>query len=625
MRLKRSPREIAARAKQELINLALFLRPTRLRMSGIPASPLPGLPDPKLVAAHLRQTSYAEDIRVLSSGIVSHRIPLFGRWIDTGPTVAWRRDYWSGRETGLQYFRRVPYLDPLKAGDHKVIWELNRHQHLVLLAQAALLENSAPSDELWKQLDGWIEANPFHRGINWASALEVAFRTLSWLWIYHLAGDRMPESLRRRFLETLYRHGRHLEINLSFYFSPNTHLLGEAVALHALGALFPAFPGAGRWAKLGSRIVERQIALQVRPDGGHFEQSTYYHVYALDMFLFHAVLAPVSDAYRATLTRMADYLNALSGPSRELPFLGDDDGGRFFHPFGKRAQFGRASLAVAAQFLGNSNWTYEREDLWPIASWWLGRTDGKAAGEHDSRYFPDTGIAVMTSGPHQVIVDAGPFGPWSAGHSHSDTLSLVVKSAEEEVLIDPGTYVYAAAIACRNAFRGSASHNTIRIDGLDQAKPGGMFGWMGRPEVRIHSWVTTPEFDRLDASCSYSGFRHRRCVHFVKAGVILLLDEIDGPAGEHEIEQFWHAGSEGGLRRLVLEMPAEKSEGWRSTVYGTKEAAPVACVRRRTLLPCRIGVGILLTEDSRLEMAADGSSIRFCWYRGGTEPVTIIL
>ena len=29
---------------------------------------------------------------------------------------------------------------------------------------------------------------------------------------------------------------------------------------------------------------------QVREDGGHFEQSSYYQVYALDMFLFDAVL-----------------------------------------------------------------------------------------------------------------------------------------------------------------------------------------------------------------------------------------------------------------------------------------------------------------------------------------------
>jgi hypothetical protein len=37
-----------------------------------------------------------------------------------------------------------------------------------------------------------LDANPFLRGINWASALEVAFRALSWAWIWTLAGPEMP-------------------------------------------------------------------------------------------------------------------------------------------------------------------------------------------------------------------------------------------------------------------------------------------------------------------------------------------------------------------------------------------------------------------------------------------------
>ena len=27
--------------------------------------------------------------------------------------------------------------------------------------------------------------------MNWASALEVAFRALSWIWVYRLVGDRL--------------------------------------------------------------------------------------------------------------------------------------------------------------------------------------------------------------------------------------------------------------------------------------------------------------------------------------------------------------------------------------------------------------------------------------------------
>ena len=50
---------------------------------------------------------------------------------------------------------------------------------------------------------------------------------------------------------------------------------------------------------------------------------------------------------------MADFLDTLMGP-RALPFLGDDDGGRWFHPYGRRDQFGRATLATCATLLNRT-------------------------------------------------------------------------------------------------------------------------------------------------------------------------------------------------------------------------------------------------------------------------------
>ena len=96
------------------------------------------LPDPAVVASALRATRYAADVERIADEILRHRFPILGVTIDTGPEIDWRRDYLHGIRTGTPYFRRSPYLDFAQAGDHKVIWELNRHQHLVLLAQAFL-------------------------------------------------------------------------------------------------------------------------------------------------------------------------------------------------------------------------------------------------------------------------------------------------------------------------------------------------------------------------------------------------------------------------------------------------------------------------------------------------------
>ncbi len=287
------------------------------------------------------------------------------------------------------------------------------------------------------------------------------------------------------------------------------------------------------------------------------------------MFLFHARLTEVSPAYREKLSRTADYLDALLGPERVLPFLGDDDGGRWFHPYGSRERFGRATLDAANAYLGRGNPAPE------------------------SKLFPDSGLAVMRAGDRQIILDAGPFGAGGAGHSHSDTLSLVVRAGGRPILIDPGTYAYTRDARMRDWFRSSAAHNTVQIDGLNQGETAGPFRWKTVPSVRWIEWTTTPQQDAAEAECSYAGFIHRRRVVFEKPHRVLVSDTILGPAGEHELLQSWHLGSAEARDRLQVD-GGELGEAWRSGAFGEKHAGPVVTVRRRSVLPYRLNATIQL-------------------------------
>ena len=351
----RTLREIAFRLRQEVGNAYRFARPPEVRIDPAFKARIP-LPD---FTDALRGTAFAAEIVSLAEEVRQHQFRILGLKIDTGPEIPWRRDHVSGVETGLGYFRRIPFLDTRRCGDHKVIWEPNRHQHLVLMAQAfRLTHDSKYLDEIRAQMESWFAANPYNRGINWASALEVAFRALSWIWTYHLAGETMIAEFRMKWLRQLYQHGCYLEHNLSFYFSPNTHLLGEALALHALGLFFAGVPRAAKWELLGARVMRDEMERQVRADGSHVEQSTYYHLYATDMFLWHAILAKPDGPYMDKLEKMVDYLHALMGPARVLPLLGDDDGGRLFHPYGDRGAFGRATIATASIVLDRDKWQW---------------------------------------------------------------------------------------------------------------------------------------------------------------------------------------------------------------------------------------------------------------------------
>ncbi|MEQ1946247.1 MAG: alginate lyase family protein [Bryobacteraceae bacterium] len=600
------------RARQEAANLWLAYGPP----SETPATkPLP-LPDPSAVTSMLRGTAYEARLLAIAEGILRREFALLGYSIQTEPGIRWRRDYVHARESGLAYFRRIPYLNTLAVGDHKVVWELNRHQHLVVLAQAYCL-SARPVflDELWLQLKSWLQQNPFCQGMNWTSALEVAFRAISWLWIEHLVGRHMPAALREPWLRMLFQHGRYLEYNLSVYFSPNTHLQGEALALHALGVFFHG-DSAERWRSLGAATMAQCMDSHVRSDGSHREQSSYYHAYSTDMFLFHALLEPAPEAYRNKLRKMAEYLWALSSPG-DLPLLGDDDGGRLFHPFGLRRTFARGTLAACAAFLGNTPWHGDEADLPEVAAWWLGpnRVPENGAAHPSSSLFVDAGVAVFSENRVHAVVDTRAFGAGSAGHSHAHALHFTLRFGDIDVLADAGTFTYVADPALRNRFRGTAMHNTVRIDGLDQAEPGGPFRWNQLPLSRIHNFCANPW--TLDASCRYRGVDHRRRMAW-GGNVLFVLDSFEG-GGTHRLEQFWHPA--GAVRRIqpkVLELPAgvclvtgdaavsleEGGEfGWISDVPGSKISAPVICCTRKTTFPAALAVAFVFPPH---KLAAGG-------------------
>ncbi len=619
----RSAVELTFRVRQELANLNLWLNPPS--SAAAPTAPFPQLPNPDRVAARLGSTSFAAEVEQLAEAILDHRIPVAGVQVDAGHRIDWRRDYHNQITSGTPYFRLVPYLEFSRVGNSRTIWELNRHQHLVVLAQAFLFTHRDHFlAEIQVQVESWLEDNPYMRGINWASALEVAFRALSWMWVYHLVGASLPDEFRKALASGLFRHGRYLEHNLSVYASPNTHLLGEAVSLHALGVLFPEFPGASRWKHEGASIVNEEMEAQVREDGSHFEQSSYYHMYALDFFLFHQILEPTSERFQSKLGRMADFLDALMGRSRILPLIGDDDGGRVFHPYGSCDQFARATVATCARLFQEDRWRYDEADCHEQAAWWLIPERGEKAvapgPRVTSRLFRDSGLAVMTSDKLDVIVDTGPFGAGSGGHSHSDTLGVIVRAGSEQIFADCGTYTYLEDPALREWFRGSAAHNTVRINGQDQGLAAGPFRWAQRPQTHVLHWETSAERDVLEAVCEHEAsgtFRHRRRVVLLKAhgdlqaDVLVVRDDIEGPPGIHTIEQFWHTGEEptnttrscvriGAHSSLIISdnRAVELEAAWRSPRFGQKHPAVAVVVRAKSAVPLTMWTALVVGNCS---------------------------
>jgi hypothetical protein len=547
----------------------------------------------------------AEAILQRAQQICEHRFDLLGyEGLDYGAQIAWHTDLVHNKQAPRKPWYQIHYLDFNEVGDSKITWELNRHQHFVILAKAYRLSGDEKfATEIFSQWQHWHAENPYPVGINWASSLEVGFRSLSWIWAYFLLADTgiMPSDFRRQWLHALSVSGRHIECYLSTYFSPNTHLLGEAVALFFIGSLCPELSSAGRWSQLGWKVITQESARQVQSDGMHFEQSTYYHVYALDFFLHAGILAmandtPMPPGFDARLEKMLEALRLMTRVGTG-PRLGDDDGGRLFDPRRNRAEHFSDPLATGAVLFGRGDFKAQAGALREETLWLLG---GQGAEEFDrlpgkdpdmnSTALPAAGLYFITTPGQQLVIDAGPQGAATAGHGHADALSLSVNLQGQALLIDPGTCEYVGEE--RRLFRGTAFHNTLLIDGRGQSQPKGPFSWTRLPQVQSEGWITGQGFDLFVGSHDgYAPVIHRRWVFSLKPQFWLVRDLVLGE-GEHDLDLFWHVNPELSIRNdelidrqgkeclriLGIEGTGWKRDiqsGWTSPVYGKKQPGPV--------------------------------------------------
>ena len=625
----------------------------------------PAFADPRATLAALRARAPEHEAATLARAerLLAGRFDLLGhQGLSYGEPIDWQLDPVAGKRAPLAHWSRVPYLDAAAVGDHKVTWEVNRHQWLVTLGQAYWYTGDERYARAFaERVEGWLDANPPKLGINWASSLEVAFRAISWVWALQLFRESpaLTPSLLARMLASLHLHGRHVERYLSTYFSPNTHLTGEALGLYYLGMQLPELRAAPRWRARGRAILLAQIARHVRPDGVYYEQASQYHRYTTDFYLHLALLARAQggdggEAARGTVRRLLDHLLYLTRPDGTIPLVGDDDGGRLVQLDDRPPHDVRALLATGAAVFGSAAYAYAaRGDLggmiWLLGADGVRRLDevGAAPPPETSRAFPDGGYFVLRDGwapdASYLLFDAGPHGMMNCGHAHADALAVEVAAGGRPVLVDAGTYAYAGA--ARDEFRHAAAHNTVTVDGESSSVPAGAFAWRHVAHARHTLWESGPRFDYVEGA--HDGFarlappaEHRRAVLFVKGGYWVVRDRV-ASAGAHEVAVHWHLapGREGEARgggaaakergAPVLRLAAfgagafELGEGWVSPRYGARTAAPVLRYAQRGsgiqevitfLLPAAAGGGPAVRE-----LAASGGRAFAVAHEGGTD------
>jgi hypothetical protein len=492
--------------------------------------------------------------------IVDGRYDLLGYTdLDFGRPPRWHYDPVHDREAPAGFWAAVPYLNP-SAGDHKVIWEINRHQHWLALARAHHLGGERRCyDEFVRQLEDWLAANPPLEGVNWASMLELAFRGLSWLWALHLFAPVAVDEQNPAapwtvdLLLALDRQLTHIEQNLSLYFSPNTHLSGEALALYVAGATLPELRASARRLARGRAVLVRQATAQVRRDGGHAELSTHYHRYSTDFYLLALQVArgcadPAESVFADAARRQAHYLRGLADDHGQMPLLGDDDGGQLFPICGRPPVDCRDTLATAAVLLDEPALAVgppPEEVYWRCGS--VPAIDALPTGRTvwPSARFVDSGYCVSrTADGDHLVLDAGPHGFLNGGHAHSDALAIVATVGGLPLLVDPGTATYTMDPVLRDRFRSTAMHNTVIVNGAGQSIPRGPFHWLKTTDAACSLARLGPGAEYFEARHpGYAPIVHVRALFALRGVAWFVVDHLLHAGGSGEdvsADAFWH-------------------------------------------------------------------------------------
>jgi len=521
--------------------------------------------------------------------LLAGELRVFGHWVPVGPGPGfWHTDPLFHSEWPRVPSRQIDYRPGNRTGDVRVIWEVNRLQHLFELAVIAAAEpglRTRAVARLEQDLHAWHGANPPGTGVNYLSAMEEALRLISLFHAYDLVRRWVGPQTRALLAGIAVDHARHVDRRLSLYSSAGNHTIAEATGLLYAGVLLPEFPGAAAWRETGRRLLRAEAARQVDADGGGLEQATWYLLFIADLLgLAQALLAhrgePPEPAVDAAVARSRAFLNTLATGPLDLPRIGDADDGHALAP-GLRLSWVPAGAAPA------------------------------------QRSWPTTGLSLVRfGGADRLVFLHNPLGMAPGfGHGHADCLSLVFRWAGADLLTDPGTYLYGAG-EHRRYFRSAAGHNTATVDGADPAEQAGAFLWRKPYQARLV--YSRFEHDGAWLLASHDGYAARGLTHWrgvvYRAGRYLAVwDHFDGPA-DADVRLHWHLGCPARAvdlhrGRLLLEpaggrpVPVEISGGslslgagltaptllgWRSPRYGALEPCPVVEVRVTPAVPRRV-------------------------------------
>jgi Heparinase II/III-like protein len=441
----------------------------------------------------------------------------------------------------------ISYRHRHDLGDIKYVWDFNRLQFLQPLAASVCLWNDKNAKAIIEgAIEGWYVANPPFKGLAWNSGIELSLRAISLIFVVSLCGDKLSADVNTKITTILRAHLFWLKRYPSRYSSANNHLVAELLGEFSIASV------------LDDKIIEadarkgleKEAQLQIFADGVGAEQSPTYGAFTAEMILFADYMARqfgqgLSSQTGERLKAFATHIAWLCNAQGRVPDIGDDDGGRVISLCHKRELCYASS--VARCILAHS----KADKTLPISKDAIELRHALFSHAEQTAQLP-TGLYSFALGGYTIIrenranhklnmiMDHGQLGYLSiAAHGHADALSFTLSLDNEDIFVDPGTYLYHSGGAWRDWFRGTRAHNTVTVEGVNQSIIAGPFNWSKKANSILLDVQNGSDWSILASHDGYYrqfGVHHKRCIHALADG-IAIFDILEANTGaKREIE-----------------------------------------------------------------------------------------
>ncbi len=524
-----------------------------------------------------------------------------GLWFEVGYPPDWLFNPLSGfRYDGGRHWTEVADFSA-EAGDIKFVWELSRFSWLGVFLRYDHHGGEDLGEEVFALLDDWMDANPLNAGPQYRCSQEIAVRVMNWaLALYYYAEHPALHAARfERLLHYLYWQLDHIEKNLGFsrHAVRNNHLMAESLCLYLGGVLFPFFPRASIWRKLGKEQFEKEILYQIAEDGSYLQHSHNYHRVVVQLLCWYLRLRELHeeealpDDLRCRMEKTLDFLlSFMNESSGELPLFGANDGALFFVLSDAAYSDYRPQLYALAAALGRS--VPETEE-----AAWLGfkglssKKSVRASFNLGLRSFREGGLYLLREEESTTVVRCASFRHRPA---QADNLHVDIWYRGRNVFGDAGSYLYHTDEKWFLYFQGTTSHNTVSLGDEHQMQKGPRFIWHHWTAALQAGWGEEEEEFVFEGEIEAFGHLHRGIRHFRrlrkrKGRPIWEVEDVLRHRTNLPLRQHWHPltwpmpgwqiRAEDGDGRIL---PVVEVEGWCAPTYGLKERRKAFYFETRT-------------------------------------------